>query len=82
MKEHKEQVLTALNQEAKNTTAIYLADVAKAQGVNKLSRQEALEIAKRFQRDNPTYRAYQDTDKPGPDFNQILLSENEYDKER
>lgn len=39
---------------------IYLGDVAKAQGISKLTKQEALEIVKRFQQDNPSYKVYQD----------------------
>jgi ribosomal protein S25 len=79
MKEFKEEILTQLNEEVKNITVISFGHIVNRMGINKLSRQDTMDIVVRFKKENPAYKIYQDVSKLEPLFNQLVFSENEYD---
>ena len=62
MKEYKMNVYNALCETAKSCREIHFYEVCRSIGVKHLQTQEVLEIANKFIRNNPSYRAVQFVD--------------------
>lgn len=82
MLKFKEEMLNKLNELTKTEKEIKFYEVAKELGYKHLSRQDVQDIAKRFLKENTTYRAYHMIDnKNNSLFCGLLLTENEYETE-